>query len=420
MRGAIRKKIRASFVEFVQLESSGGVVLILATAISLFLANSPWSPDFQRLLQMDLSLPGIHLNLIHWVNDGLMAIFFLVAGAEIKRELVHGELSTFKKAAMPIAAAIGGMAVPALIYFLFNRGTPFVRGWGIPMATDIAFSLGILALLGSRIPLGLKVFLTALAIVDDLGAILVIAVFYSSSLGWGWLGMAGLLLGIAFVLRQFRVQSLVPFCLIGIGAWFCMLHSGIHATVAGVLVGLLIPASGKEQDESSSTNSVKGNPQSTVHNPQPESPIDRLIHSLHPWVAFAIVPIFALANAGVAFEGITVSALQQGVPLGIIAGLFVGKPIGILGFSWVASKLRFGDLPYGVSWSQVIGMAFLAGIGFTMSLFIAELAFSGSGSLPIAKFGILIASLISAAVGFVLLRSFSHSNQEILSESNSN
>ncbi len=401
MRGGIRKRLRASFTEFFELESAGGVVLILATAIALVLANSPWVDNFVAFLQTDLSLPGTHLNLLHWINDGLMAIFFLVAGAEIKRELVQGELSTFKKAAMPIAAAIGGMIVPALIYFAFNRGTPFVRGWGIPMATDIAFSLGILALLGSRIPIGLKVFLTALAIVDDLGAILVIAVFYSSSLDWEWLGVAGILLGGLVVAKRIGIKALFVYLLTGVAVWWCFLNSGVHATVAGVLVGLLIPVASQKQDESCST----------------KSPIDRLIHILHPWVAFGIVPIFALANAGVAFHGTTVSTLQQSVPLGILLGLFVGKPLGIFGFSWFASKLNFGQLPDKVSWAQIAGMSFLAGIGFTMSLFIAELAISGSEALPLAKIGILLGSLVSAIVGFIWLKACSRSDQQLKSNS---
>ncbi len=436
MRWGIRKRLRASFTEFFELESAGGVVLILATAIALFLANSPWAENFQQLLQTDLSLPGTHLNLLHWINDGLMAIFFLVAGAEIKRELIQGELSTLQKAAMPIAAAIGGMAVPALIYFLFNRGTPFERGWGIPMATDIAFSLGVLALLGSRIPIGLKVFLTALAIVDDLGAILVIAVFYSSSLSWAWLGVAGILLGGMAVANRIGVKALSVYLLTGAGVWLCFLNSGVHPTVAGVLVGLLIPVAfenpkSKIQNPQSKMEPAPATPHSALETPQStipksqstiseESPIDRLIHFLHPWVAFGIVPIFALANAGVAFSGIGLSSMQQSLPLGIVIGLFLGKPIGIMGFSWLASKLRIGQLPDSVTWNQLAGMGFLAGIGFTMSLFIGELAFSGSESLLLAKFGILIGSLVSAIIGFICLRSCTNERQQLepMAESN--
>lgn len=384
----LRRRLRQSFAEFFALESSGGMVLIAAAVVALVLANSSIAEPFSNVLAYrigaDFSSVDLELSIKHWINDGLMAIFFLVVGLEIKRELLVGELSSRQRAALPIAAAIGGMLIPALLYACVCQGTPEIRGWGIPMATDIAFSLGVLALLGSRAPIALKVFLAALAIVDDIGAVLVIACFYSDGIAWEWLGIGLGLVALLAGAGRIGVKSLFIYLAVGALVWICFLQSGVHATVAGVLVAFTIPTVAK--------------------NPNDPSPLERLEHALHPVQTYGIVPAFALANAGVSLSGFQISHMATGMPLGILAGLVLGKPIGILAACYVAVRSNLAELPHRTSWRQILGAGMLAGIGFTMSLFIAELAFAESESLSRSKLAILGASAISALLGFIVLQ----------------
>ncbi len=376
----------------------------------------------------------LELSLAHFVNDGLMAIFFFVVGLEIKRELLAGELASPRKAAIPIAAAVGGMAVPALFYVavnaMGNHNGEAMRGWAIPMATDIAFAVGIMALLGKRVPLGLKVFLTALAIVDDLGAVLVIALFYTSDISLPILGLANGALVLSMIANWLGIRQPLVYALIGVLMWLLLLSSGVHATVGGVLLALTIPSRVRidgAQFASFARTAVDVFERSGVArdniltNPDGQAavaaleeacehvqtPLNRLEHELHGWVAFAIMPIFALANAGVPLTGGVGAALGSGVGLGIVLGLAIGKPVGVMLATWIAVKMGLGDLPAGTSFKQIVGAGCLAGIGFTMSLFIANLAFPDSETLQLAKIGILTASLVSGVVGFLILRSVS-------------
>ncbi len=384
---ALGKALRFLAV-FFRTEAIGGTVLILATIAALALANSPLQERYVSLWANEITIGfsdfALTEPLLLWVNDFLMAIFFLVVTLEIKRELLFGELNTVRKAALPAIAALGGMLVPAAIFLWVSRGTDASRGWGIPMATDIAFALGCLRLLGTRIPLGLVSFLTALAIIDDLGAILVIALFYPSALSFSTLGAAGIVALVLVAMRFCAVRSPWLYVLVGLPLWVCILKSGIHATIAGVILGLCIPGDRRSQDE--------------------ESPLFRLERRLHPWVAFGIVPLFALANAGVSLAGMSFAALGQPASLSTLLGLFLGKQAGVFGATFLAVKSRLGALPAGVGWRAVYGMSVLAGIGFTMSLFIASLAYGEGGTLhQEAKIGILAGSLISAAVGVAIL-----------------
>ncbi len=371
-------------------EAAGGVVLMAAAATALVLDNSPLSWLYDMLLSTPVVLQigalGIDKPLLLWINDGLMAIFFFLVGLEIKREIVEGRLSTVRTAALPVVAAVGGMAIPALIYVLLNSGDPAaLRGWAIPAATDIAFALGVLALLGSRVPPALKVFLLALAIIDDLGAIVIIALFYTSDLSVGALGIA---FGGAALLAWMNargIQKTAPYLLVGLVIWVCVLKSGVHATLAGVLVALFIPIN-------------KGAPRSQI------SPLVRLEHGLAPWVAFGVMPIFAFANAGVSLSGLSFADLLSGIPLGIAAGLFVGKQIGIFAFVWAAVKLGVARMPEGTTWLQIYGVSLLAGIGFTMSLFIGTLAFAAPESAAAVRIGVLAGSTLSAILGYAVLR----------------
>jgi NhaA family Na+:H+ antiporter len=418
------------FQEFFEAEASGGILLLACTVIALLLANSPLAETFGSLWQIPLTIgPGsvaISKPLSLWINDGLMAIFFFVVGLEIKREVLTGELASPRQAALPIAGAIGGMLVPALIYAAFNLGTDGIRGWGIPMATDIAFAIGILSLMGKRAPLSLKVFLTALAIVDDMGAVLVIAIFYTSEIS-----VLGLAAGAGFLIllvaaNRLGVRGTLVYALLGVGLWVAFLKSGIHATIAGVLLAMTIPSStritgrdfvescrlfiGEFESSDTTAGGAIGNDrqraavqaiETACH--QVESPMQRLEHALHPLVAFFIMPVFALANAGVSLGDSAAAALSNSVAIGVAAGLFVGKPAGILLFSWLSVRMGIAAMPAGTTWRQFLAVGCFAGIGFTMSLFIAALAFGGSGELDMAKIGILGASTLAALAGWLLL-----------------
>lgn len=381
-------RVLTPFQAFVQSESAGGVILLLTSVTAFVWANSPWAGDYEALKSFHITVGwgefALHQSLFHWVNDGLMALFFLLVGLEIKREVLGGELSSLRVAALPVMAAFGGIVVPALIYVAITRHGPGLAGWGIPMATDIAFALGILALLGKRIPQGLRLFLTALAIADDLCAVVVIAVFYSH--GLDWLALGGALLcwlgALIYGLRAGRWLSV--YAILGLVMWVFMLRSGIHGTVAGVLLALTVPMTAR------GSSGIR------------PAPLHRLEHALEPWVAYAIVPLFALLNAG--FPLSDEIGMAEPITLGVFLGLFIGKPLGITAASWLAVKLRLADLPQATTWPHMIGAAALAGIGFTMSLFIADLAFSEQAqSLDYAKLGVLAASVASAIIGVVLL-----------------
>jgi NhaA family Na+:H+ antiporter len=416
---------------FLRIEAAGGLLLLACTVIALVWANSPWADSYDEFWHTYLSVGfgeyKLKLSLAHFVNDGLMAIFFFVVGLEIKREMLVGELASIRQASVPIAAAIGGMVVPAVIYAVVNSGGEAARGWAIPMATDIAFAVGIMAMLGKRVPLSLKIFLTAVAIVDDIGAVLVIAFFYTTEISFITLGLAAGLLAIAFVAARLGVRTPLFYAIIGIFMWLMLLKSGVHATIGGVLLALTIPATVRIQgsqfvafardaiDEferaGGSHDEILTNPhrQSVLHgleeaSERVQTPLNRLEHDLHAWVAFLIMPIFALANAGVPLGKGFGDAVGTGVGAGIGLGLVVGKPLGVILATWIAVKLGIGSLPQGSTYRQVLGAGFLAGIGFTMSLFITNLAFRETDMLQLAKTGILVGSLIAGIVGFVLLR----------------
>lgn len=377
----VRKKLSKSFNEFFDSEKSGGIILIICTVISLLLANVIIGKSYLDVWHLYVG----GLSIEHWINDGLMAVFFLLIGLELKRELYKGELSNFKNAMLPIFAAVGGLGVPALIHFLFNRGLETQAGIGIPMATDIAFALGVLALLGKRVPASLKIFLTALAVMDDLGAIIVIAVFYTAKLSTGYLFAAMLVFGLLSFLNKAKVMSLIPYLLGGALMWFFMLQSGVHATIAGVLLAFTIPFTAVDDDETSPSYKVE--------------------HFLHKPVAFVILPVFALANTGIIIGADWAAALTGPNSLGIIAGLLAGKPFGIVLLSFIAVKLGVCRLPLDLNWKHVFGAGILGGIGFTMSIFITNLAFAGNADIINAsKMSILLASLAAGAIGFGWLK----------------
>lgn len=385
------------FKNFFQSSETSGILLIICVIISLFIANSSAAEGFNGLLHSYIGFESIDLNfsVSHWINDGLMAVFFLLVGLEIKREVVEGELSTIKSASLPLFAAIGGMIIPALIYLLFNHGTPYAKGWAIPMATDIAFSLAIVGMLGKAVPSSIKIFLAALAIVDDLGAILIIAFFYTDSLHWTYLGICLIIIGILILFNFLNFKNYYFYLVPGVFLWYFMIHSGIHATIAGVILAFTIP-----------TNINKDIP----------SPLEKLESKLHIPVSFFIMPIFALTNTDITFHTGMIDGLFTNFGAGIILGLVVGKIVGINLFSWLAIKLGFSELPYKSTWIQMIGVGLLAGIGFTMSIFIALLSFKGHTDLQDeAKFAILAASLISGFAGFLLLK-YSRRKKIILSE----
>lgn len=365
--------------EFITSEAWGGIILMAAAALALLIANSPVSESYFSTLQAKV----IGLSIEHWINDGLMAVFFLLVGLEIKREVLAGQLSSWPQRVLPGLGAIGGMAVPALIYLSLNvHSKETMAGWAIPTATDIAFALGVLALLGPRVPPSLKIFLTALAIMDDLGAVLIIALFYTHDLSWAALGTAGALLGLLVAFNRLGIVRLWPYLAVGAGLWLATLQSGIHATIAGVLLALTIPLRPKPGQDS-------GHP-----------PLLRLEHGIAKWVAFAVVPIFGFANAGVSFQGLQASVILGPVPLGITLGLFLGKQLGVFGTIWVAIRLGWASRPEGSTMVQLYGVAILCGIGFTMSLFIGGLAFGGHPELSDAlKIGVLAGSGLSVILG---------------------
>lgn len=399
--------------EFLHIESAGGIVLLAATAAALVWANSPWSGGYDSFWHTEVTLFsfGDHAltdTLAHWVNDGLMAIFFFVVGLEIKSELVAGELRDRRRASVPIIAAIGGMIVPALLFVVFNIGGDAVGGWGIPMATDIAFALGVLALLGSRVPSSLKVFLLTLAIVDDVGAILVIAVFYTDRLSFPWLIAGGVLLGAIALLRRAGMWYTPVYVLLGAGVWLAALESGVHATIAGVVLGVMAPAIALRPEPSGQVDADLSVDEirRVLFDVRETAPVtDRLLHLLHPISSFLILPIFALANAGIAIsrEGLS-DAAGSSVTIGIVVGLVVGKVVGVTGAAWLATSLGVGDLPDDLNWRHVTGIGALAGIGFTVAIFITGLAFDDPGIVQQAKLGVIVASVLAAAVGVLVLR----------------
>lgn len=379
---SIQYKLSKTFTAFLESKKSSGIVLIICTILSLAIANSILGASYTGIWSTYVA----GMSIEHWVNDGLMAIFFLFIGLELERELYNGELSDFKNALLPIIAAIGGIACPALIHFVFNAGTETQAGVGIPMATDIAFALGVLALLGNRIPLSLKVFLTALAVMDDLGAIIVIALFYTAKVSLVYLIAAAITFAVLIVFnRGLRVMALTPYLIGGALMWFFMLKSGVHATIAGVLLAFAIPFSAKTDDE--------------------ESPSHRLEHMLHKPVAFIILPIFALANTGVVIGSNWAQELTSTNSLGIMGGLLLGKPIGIMLLCFIAVTIGICKLPSGLNWKHIFGAGLLGGIGFTMSIFITNLAFAGNGdAITTSKIAVLLASLTAGTIGFLWLR----------------
>ena len=375
---------------FFSSDISGGIVLIIAAVLAMLMANMGFTSGLYRAfldtpVQVRVGALEINKNMLLWINDALMAVFFLLIGLEVKREMMQGSLATRRQAIFPVVAALGGMVVPALVYLAFNAQDPVASsGWAIPAATDIAFALGVLALLGSRVPLALKIFLMALAIIDDLGAIVIIALFYTSDLSLLSLGVAACAILVLAALNLCGVRRTGIYILVGVVLWTAVLKSGVHATLAGVIVGFFIPLKEKHG----------------------RSPAKRLEHVLHPWVAYLILPLFAFANAGVSLQGVTLDGLTSILPLGIIAGLLIGKPLGISLFCWLALRLKVAQLPEGTSFQQIMAVGILCGIGFTMSIFIASLAFGNVDPELInwAKLGILIGSLLSAVIGYSWLR----------------
>lgn len=417
--------------QFISNSTTGGIVLFISAMVALVAANSPWAHQWHHIWEHTFTLGFdeyvVSKSLHHWINDGLMAIFFFVIGLELKREVMAGELSSPKDAVLPLAAGLGGMLVPALIFTAFNIGTPSAGGWGIPMATDIAFALGLLYLLGDRVPTSLKIFLTALAIADDLGAVLVIAFFYTSDVSTTSLAAGAGFMAILVAANLLGVRSSVFYGIVGIGGlWLAFLMSGIHATVAGVLAALTIPATVKISDtqfatkmrkltndfEEAETNDVTLVTEEQLHilekirhNAKAAlTPLQRLEHGMHPLVSFVVMPVFALANAGITFSGSFIDNITSPVAIGIILGLIVGKFVGIVGFTRLLVATGLAGLPTATSWRHIYGVALLASVGFTMSLFITELAFDLPEYILQAKFGILMASLIGGSIGYAVLR----------------
>ncbi len=375
---------------FLKLESAGGILLLFSAAVAMLLANSPLSSQYNDFLNLPVSLQigsfSINKTLIHWINDGFMAVFFVLVGMEVKKELFEGALSSYQQAIFPAIAAVGGMIVPALVYWFIAKQDPsLANGWAIPMATDIAFALGIMALLSKQVPLPLKIFLLALAIIDDLGAIVVIALFFSHELSVQALIFSGISILTLVLLNRFRVSALCAYMVVGTILWASVLKSGVHATLAGVIIGFCIPLKGK-----------KG-----------ERPLHDFEHILAPWSSFVILPLFAFANAGVSFDGIDVSMISSPLLLAIACGLIIGKPVGVFGFSYISVKLGLAKLPDGIKFKQIFAVAVLCGIGFTMSMFLASLAFdadAGESVSTLSRLGILLGSTVSATLGYLFLK----------------
>ena len=432
LRENVIPDLRSKLNEFVDGETAGGFMLMGAALLAMLLVNLGAAEIYNTLWHVPVAVSigdfGIDKSLLHWVNDGLMALFFFTVGLEIKRELLVGELSTPRKALFPVFAAVGGMIIPGVIYAAINHGHPSVSGWGIPMATDIAFALGALAIFGKRLPLGLRVFLAAFAIADDLGAVLVIALFYTTGIVWSNLAICALLVLLLVLCNFLWVRSTLIYAILGFLIWLAVLGSGVHATAAGVLVSLFIPARGKYDTDRFVQNvqerldafqcaeqscgfsillnqehydAVQGL-EMDCHNV--ETPLQRMLHALHPWVAFLILPVFAFGNAGLTFGEIDIAeALTHRVSLGIILGLFIGKPLGITLFSYLSVRLKVSSLPEGIRWQHIFGVSFLGGIGFTMSLFISGLSFSTPDLLNYSKLAILSVSVVSAIAGILFL-----------------
>lgn len=427
-RDFVYNRVILSAQAFARVEASSGIVLIVAAAVALAWANSPWDAEYfdllHTILTVDLDIVHLDLSLQHWINDGLMALFFFLMGLEIKRELVHGELSSFRRALLPAAAALGGMVAPALIYTAFNATGEGAHGWGVPVATDIAFALGVLSLLSSRVPFSVRVFLLALAIADDIGGILIIAVFYTSDIDFLAMAIAAVVLGVTFVCNRSGVRAISVYVALGGLLWLAVHESGIHATIAGVVLGLLTPArphydpetyagdaedlarryraalaAGNEDEQGSLLSQMEELATGT------QTPLERLERALVGWVSFAVVPIFALANAGVAVSGDVAShAVSSSVSQGVLAGLVVGKPLGIMVLTFLAVKLGVCDMPRGASWAHILGVGMLAGIGFTVALLITDLGFRDEPALADeAKLGVLAASAVAALLGAAFL-----------------
>ncbi|UYZ36594.1 Na+/H+ antiporter NhaA [Clostridium beijerinckii] len=398
MKNKIQNKILNPFLQFFKNESSSGLVLLFCAITAIIIANSNFSSMYNNIIHTYITIGykdfSLSMSILHWINDGLMAIFFLVVGMEIKREIVFGELKSFKKTILPVSAAIGGMVVPAIIYVLFNYNQPTIIGWGIPMATDIAFALGILSLVGKKAPKGIIIFLTALAIVDDLGAIIVIAIFYTSEISWIEL-ILGLIIFLAIILaNKFNIKNKWFYIVFGIMLWICFLKSGVHATIAGVLLGMGLPI-GKNMEKFRT------------------SILYRFEHFLTPLSSFIIMPIFALANSGITIDINSLStAIISPVSLGIIFGLFIGKQIGIFGASYILVKLKLAKLPSKVTKRHLYGASVLGGIGFTMSLFVSSLSFTEESVLSMAKISIIIASILSATFGAIIFKIIKFKSEE--------
>jgi NhaA family Na+:H+ antiporter len=424
--GSTADRLLRFFRDFVRIESSSSLLLLTAAGLGLAWANSPWSELYFSFWQtkavVGVGTLALEKPLLSWINEALMALFFFVIGLEIKRELLVGPLADTKRAALSVAAALGGIALPAATYIALNHGVAGARGWAIPTATDIAFALGILALFGDRVCLGLKVFLAALVIADDIGAVLIIALFFTTKISWLHLGVAAVVFACLLAANAARVRQPTVYALLGIGLWMCFLYSGVHATVAGILVAASIPACIRidlNEFVSATTGYLSQftGPRGRTEGPflskersaalyglerackSVETPLQRLERQLHPWVAYAILPVFALANAGVAVSGELGSVLSSPVALGVALGLLVGKPLGIVAFSWLAVRVGIATIPPGVTWGQILGVGCLAGIGFTMSLFIGSLAFDKTPALIMAKMGIFSASILAGILG---------------------
>ncbi|RCS23555.1 Na+/H+ antiporter NhaA [Phyllobacterium salinisoli] len=369
---------------FLDSEASGGIVLMFAAALALIVANSPLAETYFHTLHVEIG----GLSVLHWINDALMVVFFLLVGLEIKREFLDGQLASWSNRILPGIAAAGGVAVPALIFAYLNASNPeTIRGWAIPSATDIAFALGVISLLGSRVPTSLKVFLATLAILDDLAAVAIIAVFYTSDLALPYLGGAVAATLVLITLNRMGVMKLLPYLVVGVVLWYLVLRSGVHATVAGVVLAMTIPL-----------RPAPGRPDDMT------SPLHKLEHALSNWVSFLVVPVFGFANAGISFSGLDASVLTDTLTLGIALGLFLGKQIGVFGTAWLAIKLRLSAKPMGASWTQLYGVSLLCGIGFTMSLFIGLLSFTSDHLHDETKIGVLLGSFLSAVCGWLVLR----------------
>ena len=427
------EQLTRPFQEFSESEAAGGALLLAASALALAWANSPWAGSYSTLWEhkFTIGFEGFALSksILHWINDGLMAIFFFVVGLEIKRELLVGELASPRRAALPIIGALGGVVVPAILYLSLNAGGRGAAGWGIPIATDIAFAMGAMALLGSRVPVGLKVFLTALAIVDDIVAVLVIAIFYTGNLSWPSLAVVSVFFAALLTASILGMRHPLPYALLGVCMWVAMLLSGVHATIAGILLALAVPAQPRidvekfiarghrlldqmESPDDGEEHILRSEARQVAVMAledaceKVETPLQRFEHTLLPWVRLIIMPVFALANAGVAIGTSTMAASTSSISLGIVLGLVLGKPIGIFCASWLAVRLGLASLPAQVGWRQIFGVGALGGIGFTMSIFIAGLAFTEQPLLEVAKLGIFAGSLIAGSMGFLLLFKF--------------